>query len=218
MKCQWCMMSEKQENNFIGFRDRKCQIDKDVKRTDRAMEFFSGDDNPNLVKLQDILMTFIMYNFDLGYVQGMNDLLAPILCLMQNEADSFWCFVGFMDIVYSNFDIDQAGMKKQLDNLKTLLSFANPKLYNYFTQHQSENMYFCFRWLLVWYKREFSNMDILSLWETLWTGLPCINFHLFIGLAILDEEMDIFIDRNYEFTEILKVSSYCKCNKLIGNI
>ena len=52
-------------------------------------------------------MTYVMYNFDLGYVQGMSDLLSPILYVMKNEVDAFWCFVGFMDRVASNFEFDQ---------------------------------------------------------------------------------------------------------------
>jgi len=53
----------------------------------------------NLQLLSDILMTYVMYNFDLGYVQGMSDLLSPILFVMNDEVDAFWCFVGFMDKV-----------------------------------------------------------------------------------------------------------------------
>lgn len=85
MKLQWLSMSEMQEKNFADYRDRKCQIEKDVKRTDRTLEYFAGDENPNLGLLQDILMTYVMYNFDLGYVQGMSDLLAPILSTMDHE-------------------------------------------------------------------------------------------------------------------------------------
>uniref|UniRef100_A0A182QFF4 TBC1 domain family member 15 n=1 Tax=Anopheles farauti TaxID=69004 RepID=A0A182QFF4_9DIPT len=213
MKFQWLSITPTQEHNFTGYRERKCQIEKDVKRTDRTYEFFAGDDNPNLAKLQDILMTYVMYNFDLGYVQGMSDLLAPILSLVQNEAESFWCFVGFMHKVFANFDIDQKGMKQQLENLRVLLAFVNERLFNYMRENQSENMYFCFRWLLVWFKREFSNSDIMQLWEVLWTGLPCPNFHLFVCVAILDQEMDVFIDGQFSFTEILK-----HVNELSGNL
>jgi hypothetical protein len=204
MKLQWLSISPLQEQNFTGYRERKCQCEKDVKRTDRTMDFFAGDNNPNLSKLQDILLTYIMYNFDLGYVQGMSDLLAPILILMENEADSFWCFVGFMEMVFRNFDVDQKGMKHQLESMRRLMAFSNEKLYNYLKDNESENMYFCFRWLLVWFKREFDNLDILTLWEVLFTGLPCPNYQLFISLAILDEEMDVIIENEYKFTDILK--------------
>lgn len=109
-----------------------------------------------------------------------------------------------MDIVFTNFDMDQAGMKRQLQDLNKLIELANPRLYSYFKEHGSENMYFCFRWLLVWFKREFSPDDISELWEVLWTGLPCINFHLLVSVAILDDQKNIFINQKYEFNEILK--------------
>lgn len=231
MKLQWLSMSKAQEKNFSDYRDRKCQIEKDVKRTDRSQLYYAGENNPHLSTLQDILMTYVMYNFDLGYVQGMSDLLAPLLVTMNDEVylinlfyysdeiktniwllvllffsqvDAFWCFVGFMDVVFSNFDMDQAGMKRQLLDLNKLIALANPRLYNHFKEHDSENMYFCFRWLLVWFKREFNHTDILELWEVLWTGLPCNNFHLFISVAILDDQMRIFIDNDYGFNDILK--------------
>lgn len=101
MKLQWRSMTEGQEERFSEYRDRKSLVEKDVNRTDRTHPFFAGDNNPNLVVLQDILMTYVMYNFDLGYVQGMSDILAPLLLLLGNEVDAFWCFVGFMDKIVS---------------------------------------------------------------------------------------------------------------------
>lgn len=74
-----------------------------MNRTDRNHPFFEGEHNPNVTLLHDILMTFVMYNFDLGYVQGMSDLLAPILYVTQDEATAFWCFVGYMDMVVSEW-------------------------------------------------------------------------------------------------------------------
>lgn len=41
-----------------------------------------------------------------GYVQGMSDLLSPILYVMENEVDAFWCFVNFMDdLVITHFSV-----------------------------------------------------------------------------------------------------------------
>jgi len=51
-------------------------------------------------------------------------------------------------------------------------------------------MFFAFRWLLIWFKRELSIDDCMQLWEVLWTGLPCRNFHLLVCLAIFDEHKD----------------------------
>lgn len=101
MKSQWKSMTPLQESRFIDFHERKSLIRKDVDRTDRTYEFYAGDNNPNISTLYDVLMTFVMYNFDLGYVQGMSDLLSPILYVLKDEVDAFWCFVGFMDRVVS---------------------------------------------------------------------------------------------------------------------
>ncbi|XP_044749210.1 TBC1 domain family member 15 [Coccinella septempunctata] len=204
MKLQWKTMTKTQEDNFTDYRERKSQIEKDVSRTDRTIDFYAGDNNPNLQILNDILMTYVMYNFDLGYVQGMSDLLAPILHLMQSEVDAFWCFVGFMNKLSSNFDADQNGMKEQLSNLFTLIAFIDPDLASYFNNHDSGNMFFCFRWLLVWFKRELSEEDCMSLWEVLWTGFPCENFHLLLCCAILTQEKQTLMENNYGFTDILK--------------
>lgn len=213
MKLQWRSMTKIQEDNFTDYRERKSLIEKDVNRTDRTLDYFAGDNNPNLQVLFDILMTYAMYNFDLGYVQGMSDLLSPILYLMNNEVEAFWCFVGFMNKVSSNFDMDQAGMKEQLQHLQTLTAFYDPEFANYLYKHDSANMFFCFRWLLVWFKRELSQLDVMRLWEVLWTDLPCQNFHLLICVAILDTEKNVLMENNYGFTEILK-----HINDLSGNI
>jgi len=204
MKLQWKSMSEDQQNRFASFRERKTQIEKDIGRTDRSHPFYLGDNNPNVALLQEILMTYVMYNFDLGYVQGMSDLLSPILFVMKNEVDAFWCFVGFMDKVVSNFDFDQGGMKRQLEDLAEILKYVDPLFFNYLDSKESGNLYFCFRWLLIWFKREFDYSDTMKIWEVLWTKKPCRNFHLLFCAALLDTEKSAIIENKYGFTEILK--------------
>ncbi|CAL1265688.1 unnamed protein product [Larinioides sclopetarius] len=204
MKLQWKSFTSDQESRFSALRDRKSLIEKDVSRTDRTHPFFEGENNANIQMLQEILMTYCMYNFDLGYVQGMSDLLSPMLVVMQDEVDAFWCFAGWLKLIGSNFELEQQGMKNQLQDLHRLLHFVDSQLCGYLEKHDSGNMYFAFRWLLILFKRDFKFIEIMRLWEVLWTGLPCKNFHLLICIAILDSEKLTIMENGYGLTEILK--------------
>ncbi|KAK3886824.1 hypothetical protein Pcinc_009049 [Petrolisthes cinctipes] len=204
MKQQWRTVTPDQESRFSGFKERRSLIEKDVNRTDRNHPFYEGEHNLNVTALHDILMTYVMYNFDLGYVQGMSDLLAPILYVTQNEATAFWCFVGYMDMVYRNFDMDQSGMKQQLKDMQQVVRLVDPELMSYLEIRDSANFYFCFRWLLVRFKRELNYANTLRLWEVLWTGRPCPNFHLLLAVALLDTEKNTIMENKFGFTEILK--------------
>ncbi|KAM9352515.1 TBC1 domain family member 15 isoform 2-T2 [Symphorus nematophorus] len=204
MKLQWKSVSEEQERRNSRLRDYRSLIEKDVNRTDRTNRFYEGIDNPGLVLLHDILMTYCMYDFDLGYVQGMSDLLSPILYVMENEVDAFWCFVSFMDQMHHNFEEQMQGMKTQLIQLSALLRLLDLAFWNYLESQDSGYLYFCFRWLLIRFKRELSFQDVLRLWEVMWTGLPCQNFHLLVCCAILDSEKQKIMEENYGFNEILK--------------
>ncbi|XP_074521317.1 TBC1 domain family member 15 [Halichoeres trimaculatus] len=204
MKLQWKSVSEEQERRNSRLRDYRSLIEKDVNRTDRTNRFYEGIDNPGLVLLHDILMTYCMFDFDLGYVQGMSDLLSPILYVMENEVDAFWCFVSFMDQMHQNFEEQMQGMKTQLIQLSTLLRLLDLSFWNYLESQDSGYLYFCFRWLLIRFKRELSFQDVLRLWEVMWTELPCQNFHLLVCCAILDSEKQKIMEENYGFNEILK--------------
>ncbi|XP_063783525.1 TBC1 domain family member 15 [Pseudophryne corroboree] len=204
MKLQWKSVSEEQENRNSRLRDYRSLIEKDVNRTDRTNKFYEGQDNPALILLHDILMTYCMYDFDLGYVQGMSDLLSPVLYVMENEVDAFWCFVSYMDQMHQNFEEQMQGMKTQLVQLSTLLRLLDSGFCSYLESQDSGYLYFCFRWLLIRFKREFSFHDILQVWEVMWTDLPCQNFHLLICCAILESEKKQIMERNYGFNEILK--------------
>lgn len=93
-----CIVNNNENKDLFSYQRNVCMCaDKDVTRTDRLQDYFRGEGNPNLQVLYDILMTYCMYDFDLGYVQGMSDLLAPILVVMENEVDAFWCLVGLVN-------------------------------------------------------------------------------------------------------------------------
>lgn len=160
-----------------------------------------------------MLLTYNEYNRDLGYVQGMSDLLAPIYAVEQDDAVAFWGFVGFMERMERNFLRDQSGMRLQLLTLDQLCQLLDPQLYEHLQKVDSTNFFFFFRMLLVWYKREFSFPDILRLYETLWTDYYSANFHLFVAMAILEKHRNVIIDHLKGFDEVLKY-----VNELSGTI
>ncbi|KAI0910671.1 GTPase-activating protein GYP7 [Ustulina deusta] len=201
------------------WREQRGRIEKDVHRTDRMVPIFAGEDTPHpdpnspfasvgtnvhMEQLKDMLLTYNEYNKDLGYVQGMSDLLAPIYAVMQDDAIAFWGFQHFMDRMERNFLRDQSGMRNQLLTLDHLVQFMDPKLYAHLQKADSTNFFFFFRMLLVWYKREFKWMDTLHLWEVLWTDYLSSSFHLFIALAILDKHRDVIMTHLQHFDEVLK--------------
>ncbi|KAI9237909.1 hypothetical protein MVEG_06315 [Podila verticillata NRRL 6337] len=139
-----------------------------------------------------------------GYVQGMSDLLAPVFAVMGDEVMGFWAFVGLMEKTKKNFYRDQVGMQSQLETLGKLIQTLDPKLYKHLEKCEALNLFFCFRWFLIWFKREFEWVDIMRLWEVLFSDHLSTQFHLFVAMAILDKHRDVMMDHLQGFDEILK--------------
>jgi len=89
--------------------------------------------------------------------------------------------------------MNQTGMRRQLITLKQLTQLMIPKLYTHLQKSGSDEFFFLFRQLLVWFKREFSWDNVCTLWEVLWTDYLSGQFHLFIALAILDRHKEVIM-------------------------
>ncbi|KAH6818459.1 RabGAP/TBC domain-containing protein [Perilla frutescens var. frutescens] len=213
IKKQWQSISPEQAKRFTKFRERKGLIDKDVVRTDRSLSFYDGDDNPNVYLMRDILLTYSFYNFDLGYCQGMSDLLSPILYVMRDESESFWCFVSLMERLGPNFNRDQSGMHSQLFALSKLVELLDSPLHNYFKQNDCLNYFFCFRWILIQFKREFEYEKTMCIWEVLWTHYMSEHLHLYVCIAILKRYRSKIMREQMDFDTLLKF-----INELSGQI
>ncbi|KAL0340505.1 UNVERIFIED_CONTAM: TBC1 domain family member 15 [Sesamum radiatum] len=206
-------ISPEQARRFTKFRERKGLIDKDVVRTDRSLSFYDGDDNPNVYLLRDILLTYSFYNFDLGYCQGMSDLLSPILYVMRDESESFWCFVSLMERLGPNFNRDQSGMHTQLFALSKLVELLDKPLHHYFERNDCLNYFFCFRWILIQFKREFEYEKTMRLWEVMWTHHLSEHLHLYVCVAILKRHRSKIMGEQMDFDTLLKF-----INELSGQI
>ena len=52
---------------------------------------------PNLEKLRNIITTYVWDNLDVGYMQGMCDIVAPLLVVFNDEAITHSCFAYLME-------------------------------------------------------------------------------------------------------------------------
>ncbi|ESO90957.1 hypothetical protein LOTGIDRAFT_122298, partial [Lottia gigantea] len=165
MKIQAQVYVQRQRLDIEELKNQIRVIDKDVPRTDRDEEFFRGAGNPRLTELREILITFAGFSPDLGYAQGMNDILARFLYVMGSEVETFWCFYHYMEKIKEDFM--EVGMVKKIELVKMLLGEIDNSLLHHFECHDMGNLFFCHRWLLLGFKREFTFQDSLKCFEIL---------------------------------------------------
>jgi hypothetical protein len=137
----------------------------DVIRTDRSMVFYENKEN--LSKLWDILAVYAWIDKEVGYCQGMSDLCSPMIVLLNDEADAFWCFERLMRRLRGNFRCTQqsVGVENQLQHLASIIQVLDPKLHDHLETLGGGDYLFAFRMFMVLFRRELSFGDSLYLWE-----------------------------------------------------
>ncbi|XP_076614225.1 small G protein signaling modulator 1 isoform X2 [Chaetodon auriga] len=179
------------------------RIDKDVRRCDRAYWYFTPE---NLDKLRNIMCSYVWQHLDTGYVQGMCDLLAPLLVILDDEVMAFSCFTELMKRMNQNFPHGGA-MDSHFANMRSLIQILDSELFELMQQNGDyTHFYFCYRWFLLDFKREMVYDDVFSLWETIWAAKYTSSEHfvLFIALALVEMYRDIILENNMDFTDIIK--------------
>ncbi|XP_070766407.1 TBC1 domain family member 25 [Enoplosus armatus] len=168
LKSEWTARVSHEDLEFI-----RGNVLKDVLRTDRAHPYYAGsEDSPHLTALTDLLTTFAITHPQISYCQGMSDIASPILAVMDNEAHAFICFCGIMKRLEGNFRPDGQLMSIKFQHLKLLLQYSDPEFYSYLVSRGADDLFFCYRWLLLELKREFAFDDALRMLEVTWSSLP----------------------------------------------
>ncbi|CAN4102033.1 unnamed protein product [Withania somnifera] len=144
------------------------QIGLDVVRTDRSLVFYENQSNQ--AKLWDVLAVYAWMDKDIGYVQGMSDICSPMVILLENEADAFWCFERAMRRLRENFksSANYIGVQSQLSTLAQIVKIVDPKLHRHLEELDGGEYLFALRMLMVLFRRELSLVDALYLWEVMW--------------------------------------------------
>lgn len=147
-------------------------IMKDVLRTDRGHPYFSvPDDHKHMDSLFNLLTTYALENPDVSYAQGMSDLAAPLLVVFDDDSVAYTCFCSLMDRMKGHFLLDGKAMTLKFEHLSQLVHRMEPELFKYLMNIGADDMFFCYRWLLLDLKREFPFEDALQLMDVTWSSI-----------------------------------------------
>lgn len=161
------------------------QIERDVQRTHPDMHFFGGGSHEAAAhrrQMQRALFVYAKLNPGIRYVQGMNELLAPLYYLFATdpdkeaaahaEADAFYCFVDllseFRDHFCKQLDNSAVGIKATMAQLSQFLRAYDEQLWMHLEVVNHVNpQFYAFRWITLLLTQEFAFPDALRLWDTL---------------------------------------------------
>ena len=181
------------------------QINKDLPRTRPEINFFKeksrfNKNETNYDILRRILFFLSKRNGDLGYVQGMNEIVAIIYyiySLDENvyikpfvESDTFYSFELVMEeirpiFMIHNINYSQLFITTQIKQINDILQEVSPDLLNYFKEKSLVMDVFLMRWLLVLFAQEFTFGSSISFWDRLFTQKNKMKFICYISAAIL---------------------------------
>uniref|UniRef100_A0A669CLB0 Small G protein signaling modulator 2 n=1 Tax=Oreochromis niloticus TaxID=8128 RepID=A0A669CLB0_ORENI len=179
------------------------RIDKDVQRCDRNYYYFTTS---NLEKLRNIMCSYVWEHLEMGYVQGMCDLLAPLMVILDDECLAYSCFTQLMKRMSQNFP-NGGAMDSHFANMRSLIQILDSELFELMQQNGDyTHFYFCYRWFLLDFKRELLYDDVFAVWEVIWVAprISSQHFVLFLALALVTVYREIIVDNNMDFTDIIK--------------
>jgi len=185
------------------------QIIVDLHRTCPMMPFFH---QPGVQKLMErILYIWAIRHPASGYVQGMNDLLTPLLLVslfpfadgdalrcdveqveeatMNNvEADAYWCLTKLLDGIQDHYTPSQPGIQRMVFKLEDLLKRTDKDLNDHFEEQGIAYLNFAFRWMNCILLRELHLRAVVRLWDTYISedgGFE--SFHVYVCAVLLQE-------------------------------
>lgn len=196
------------------------QILVDLPRTNPGIPYFH---QPAMQKaMERILYIWATRHPASGYVQGMNDLLTPLLIVnmcpyvddvmradigaldpqtvLNVEADSYWCLTKLLDNIQDHYTSSQPGLQRMVLRLEDLITRIDQELHHHFEAESLQYMQFAFRWMNCLLLRELPLRAILRVWDTYLSedrgGFE--NFHVYVCTVLLKTFKDKLMTMQFQ--------------------
>ena len=177
-------------------------IKKDILRTKANMNFVSmltKNLETNADVMNRILFIYAKLHPDVVYVQGMNDLLAPLYyCFSIDnnpenknfvEADSYITFEKLMDIIKKIYirvlDNEPGGVNYRLKEIDGLLKIIDYELFLHLKNNEVKINFYGFRWMTLFFTQDFEMPDILRIWDSIFGNNDIFEFLYLLILATI---------------------------------
>ena len=145
-----------------------------------------------------ILFIYATFNPDLSYNQGMNEILAPIYyCFSSDkiftgeteeeiEADAFWAFFNLMKEIRNSWDhSDPKGTFFKNSLLEQMLKIVDKELSDTLEENGVKFEYFAYTWFIRLFSQEFEFLDVLKLWDLVFSTKNRFDYVFYTALAYL---------------------------------
>ena len=159
--------------------------------------------------LSRILFIYSKFEPEVSYVQGMNEILAPIYyCFSFDrinesqpiddiEADSFWCFFNLMNVFRELFDKNEDkkehGILAKATRLKMMLKVVDKNLFEYLNKIGFDFTIITFRWISLLFSQDFLMVDILRIWDFILCSDNKYHNCYYFSLSIILMKKDIIM-------------------------
>lgn len=165
---------------------------------------------------------FLFSKLNSGYVQGMNELLAPLYYTLFHdaidghfvEADAFFAFTAVMqeqrDMFCKSLDDSREGMRGRLDLVQQLLERERPAVAAHMKKFAVKIDFFALRWMMLVFAQEFDMPSIQVLWDAIFAdtnrkgglqrGPSLVHF---VALAMIDKVKEAILAG--DFIDIMRI-------------
>ncbi|DBA04413.1 TPA: hypothetical protein N0F65_010009 [Lagenidium giganteum] len=187
------------------------EIEKDVSRTQSALAFFAIGGIAQQWMLR-ILFVYAKRHPDIGYMQGMNEILAPLLLVFGSdpdeewaqhaEADAFHAFETIMSsakILYmrSPSDPSKSGVDRQMERLTTLIRQHDALLWQHLNSVGLTPDLYTFRWYMTLLAREFPMDVTLRVWDALLADPKRFSFVHYVCCALVRHQRHALLHEGF---------------------
>ena len=167
--------------------------------------------------LRRVLFIYARLNPGVKYIQGMNELLAPIYYVFARdtsslfkdhaEADAFFCFTQLMSEVRDRFikslDSSSTGILAVVKELNLFLKELDEELWIHLENNGVDPRFYSFRWLTLLLSQEYELPEVLRLWDSLFADPQRFLLLLFMCCSMIILVREKLLEG--EFADILRI-------------